>query len=553
MIRRVLVSFVVVAISMAAAAQSEQKYGAVVDFPITLAGNVGEVRSDHFHSGIDIKAARGIGSPVMAAADGYVSRVGVSPTGYGNVLYVTHPDGETTVYGHLHGFKKSISNWVYAQQMARKSFRVDLYPTANQFAVKRGEVIGYLGNSGSSGGPHLHYEIRDAYGCPINIVQRGIVSPTDKISPNIYSVTLYQADSVEGVVRFVASDQITIKQNRDGDWEMSDTVLRASRPFYLAYEVIDYKNGSSNTMGVYSLTQKVDGMEQFSFAVDRISFATTRYINTFVQFDRNRASRRHVVRAYVSANNALSIYRNVANRGIVSPPLPNGARQVEATIYDDVGNNSSVMFSVIFDNNSVESSPVQPNMHKVEWDDEVVVRDSDLQVTFAPRSLYDTALLPFSVDASGVIEVGDETVPLQKAVKVRVKCPLDEPLRTKALLMSCSSKAVNSATYSDGWLTADLRRLGRYTVVYDTVAPKITPLALKNGVLAWKVTDDLAGVGTYELTVDGEWALAQWDPKSSTMSYRVRSASNEPKARKISLRVTDYKQNTKTSKQVVKW
>ena len=137
-------------------------YRSPVGFTITLAGNVGEIRSDHFHTGMDIKALQGIGSPVYAVADGYVSRIGVSPTGYGNVLYVTHPNGETSVYGHLNGFAPQIARWVRARQYAKRSFRVDLYPERDQFPVKKGERIAFLGNSGSSGGPHLHFEIRDA-------------------------------------------------------------------------------------------------------------------------------------------------------------------------------------------------------------------------------------------------------------------------------------------------------------------------------------------------------------------------------------------------------
>lgn len=538
---------------MVSSGQSEQQYGPVVDHSVTLAGNVGEIRANHFHSGIDIKAPRGIGSQILAAADGYVSRIGVSPTGYGNVLYITHPDGHTTVYGHLNGFRKSIADWVYEQQMAKKSFRVDLYPTKSQFPVTKGQTIGYMGNSGSSGGPHLHFEIRDAHGSPVNLVQRGIINPTDKISPNIYSIMLYESDEVMGVAQYSLRSQITIKKNRDGLWQMSDTVIRASRPFYLAYEVIDFKNGSSNTMGIYSLRQSVDSVEQFSFAIDRISFATTRYINSFVQFDRNHATKNHVVRAYVSANNALSVYRNVKNRGIIAPPALGEQLQIETTVGDDAGNTSTVAFTVVADGSPRAAAQPLPSMHKVAWDDDVTITDSALVVGFPSRSLYDSAVLPFSVDSAGVIEVGNDATPLQKAIKVRVKRQVEAPLRTKALFCNVKNKSVVSATYDDGWLLADLRSMGRYRVVYDTTAPKITFNGLKNGELTWRVTDDLAAVGRYELIVDGKWALAEWDPKSSTMSHRIRTLQSEPKSHTVTLKVSDYKQNTVTSKSNPKW
>lgn len=541
------------AITLSAAAQQNEKYGSPVNFPITLAGNVAEVRSDHFHTGVDIKANEGIGSPVTATADGYVSRVSVSPTGFGKAIYVIHPNGETSVYGHLDRFNKSIDNWIYSRQMAAKSFRVDLSPTPSQFPVKRGEVIGYLGNSGSSGGPHLHFEIRNANGSPINIVEKNIVTPTDKISPNIYSITLYQIDTIQGAPIFTACGSIKIAQNKAGDWELSDTVLRTAKSFYLAYEVIDYKNGSSNTMGIYSLSQAVDGVEQFSFAIDRISFATNRYINSFVQYDLNRSSKYHVIRAYVSANNALSIYRNVKNQGIIDPPTDGGQLQIKTKIQDDAGNSSTVSFSVVFDETVAPQIAMKPSMNKIAWNEEVTVRDSKLNITFPTRSLYDSALLPFSIDHTGVIEVGDEKIPLQKPIKVLVRQDVAQDLQTKAILLGANRKSVTQATYEEGWLTAEIRRMGKFTVSYDTIAPKISAPTLKNSTVTWKVTDDLAGVSSCNLTIDGQWALGEWDPKTSTLSYKIRGSTSEQKERTIVVDASDYKQNKTTKKTKLKW
>ncbi|MCC8062075.1 MAG: M23 family metallopeptidase, partial [Rikenellaceae bacterium] len=201
-------------------------YRSPVGFAITLAGNVGEIRSDHFHTGMDIKALQGVGSPVYATADGYVSRVGVSPTGYGNVLYVTHPNGETSVYGHLNAFAPQIARWVRAQQYAKQSFLVDLYPAKGQFPVAKGERIAFLGNTGSSGGPHLHFEIRDAQGRPRNLIAQKVFQVADRVPPVVSRILLYEVDSARGVPFRTLRQSVAVRMLPDGTAVPEDSVLR---------------------------------------------------------------------------------------------------------------------------------------------------------------------------------------------------------------------------------------------------------------------------------------------------------------------------------------
>ena len=133
-----------------------------VDFKMYLAANFGEIRSDHFHSGIDIKTLSRSGEIIRSAADGYVSRIVVSPVGFGKALYINHPNGYTTVYGHLSKFTPEIESWVKTRQYSSRSFDQNLFPEESRFPVSKGDLIGYSGNTGSSTGPHLHFEVRDS-------------------------------------------------------------------------------------------------------------------------------------------------------------------------------------------------------------------------------------------------------------------------------------------------------------------------------------------------------------------------------------------------------
>jgi len=94
-----------------------------------------------FHSGIDIDAP--IGTPVRAAADGDVSEAAMNP-GYGREVVLNHGHGLQTVYGHLSAFAVFVGEH-----------------------VSRGQVIGYVGQSGRATGPHLHYEVR-VHNVPVN-------------------------------------------------------------------------------------------------------------------------------------------------------------------------------------------------------------------------------------------------------------------------------------------------------------------------------------------------------------------------------------------------
>ena len=187
---RSLLVLLVMAASLTMVAQTYPKYGNPLDIPIQLSATFAEIRPNHVHAGLDIKTQSVEGKKVYAVADGYISRIGVSPYGYGNVLYVTHNDGYTSVYAHLQRFTGEIGKYVKQYQYKNKKYTSQIYPDKDKFPVKRGDLIGYTGNSGSSGGPHLHFEIRDANERPINPMFFGY-KIEDNVRPVILGVSVY--------------------------------------------------------------------------------------------------------------------------------------------------------------------------------------------------------------------------------------------------------------------------------------------------------------------------------------------------------------------------
>lgn len=517
------------------------KYLKPVDFSIRLAGNIGELRGGHFHSGLDIKALKGMGSPIMATADGYVSRIGISPTGYGNVLYVTHPTGETSVYGHLDRFNAKIARWVKAQQYAKKSFSVNLYPPKELFTVEAGEVIAYLGNSGSSGGPHLHFEIRDKDNRPLNLANMQIFDIPDYTAPELFSVTLYEMELQQGVRTFTPVDTVVVEQG--GKLE-----LETSRPFYLAYEVIDYKYGSPNTMGIYSLTQSVEGEVNYSFTLPYVDFGFSKYVQTFGEYFQNKGTRYHVIRAYRSENNQIPFYKNVRNSGLIDAPTD--SLTVRTELSDDNGNKSE--FTVVVRAAKVPFEIEQRRGVALSWDTDFSGGDDALLVSIEKGSLYDDAVLNFSTTGTEQYIIGDSRIPLHRSINVSVATTQNSPrLYSRALFYNTATKSVAKAQYSKGWYSAKLSTFGQYTIKYDTVAPKITPQPIKDGKVYFKVTDNLSGVKSYSLRDNGSWVVLGYDPKKSMMYYEYEKGTEQTQ-HELSITVEDYCLNSVTETITIK-
>ncbi|MEG2728513.1 MAG: M23 family metallopeptidase [Mucinivorans sp.] len=540
-------------LSIAGVSAQEITYRSPVDFPISLSGNVGEARSNHFHTGLDIRGGGVVGAPIYSVAKGYVSRIFVSPYGYGKALYVTHFDGTTAVYGHLDRFAPSIAQWVENQQYARQSFSVDLYPPRNLFTISRGQVIAYLGNSGSSGGPHLHFELRAALSMnPMNIGHSRIFSIADNVPPIVRKVHLYLQDTVLGVPIFSLAATIDAKKNSTGQYELTTPILYFEKPAYLAYDVIDYKNGSNFTMGIYSMEQKVNGTTNFRFAIDNISFATTRYSNAFTQYNLTKQTRGDVIRAFVAPNNLLHNYMTNINDGIIMPPKKLGERlKITTTIVDDNNNSTNIEFYLARgDSRHINTIP-DNNVSIVPWDRDFQYRDHAMTVDIPARSVYETQIMKFSYDGK-YYRIGDKNIPLQKFIVLKTIDLIEPKLRSKALFVNSAGHGAGGE-FIDGQMVLRTRNFGVYSIAYDTIKPSIAIVKPgANNTLKFKITDNLSGVASYRLTINGKWALAEYDPKTSSLVHRFKPNAT-PQERAIELKVVDGKRNVNIINTKQKW
>ncbi|MFA0963746.1 M23 family metallopeptidase [Roseivirga sp. BDSF3-8] len=308
-----------------------------------LAGTMGELRSSHYHGGIDIKTEQREGLDVLATQDGYVSRIKVSGYGYGNALYIKHPDGNTSVYGHLQRFNKEIADYVRQEQYNRESFGVDLFPEKSRFPVKKGEVVAISGNTGGSSGPHLHFEIRDGSQRPLNPLKFGFKNEVkDNTPPTVYGVAIRPLDSNSRIEGRYNRQEVSLSKNGS---TYSANPVSAYGTLGVEVYTIDQLDGASNRNGVPHIYLNVDSTEVFAKHLNRFAFADSRQILVHMDYPTKAATNKKYQKLYIGDGNDLDFFDKGKNNGRIVLK-DSGRHQIEIVLKDEYGNTSRVAIPV---------------------------------------------------------------------------------------------------------------------------------------------------------------------------------------------------------------
>ncbi len=531
-----------------------------VKIPMYLSGNFGEIRSDHFHSGIDIKTQGSTGHRVSSVEEGYISRIKVQANGYGKSIYISHPNGYTSVYGHLDRYREDIAAYVERMQYKKQSHTVDLYPDKSAFPLDRGELVAYSGNTGSSSGPHLHFEIRStANQHPTNVLAYNF-DIKDQRAPRFHSLYVYPMNSSSQVNG--KTERFSSKVVRDkGIYTIpSGSSLEASGALGISVEVFDYLDGASNRCGIHTLEMYVDNNLSYSHIMDEFAFSETRYINAHIDYEERTTSGNKVHRLHRLPNDRLRIY----NQELENKPLQiEEARNFNIRIVasDVAGNSSALEFTLKGrEGTNIDHISEKGDVTHMKYNEVNSFKEGSVSLMIPANSLYQDLNFSFnsSPPAFGSLtpfyQIATSVVPVHKAYTLSIECPdLDPSLRKRLLLISHDDKGeVVSAggEYKDGHVHAKLRKFGAYAVAVDTIAPQITPL----GNMRFTITDELSGIAKYEGYIDNQWALFEYDPKNDLLSYHLdESRISKETDHELELYISDEKGNVNLLHTTFSW
>lgn len=567
-----------------------------------LAGTVGEIRGSHFHTGIDVKTGGRTGLPVHAVVDGYVTRIKVSAWGYGYVLYMKHPNGTFSVYAHLEAFDTRITDWTLKQQYKKESFEVDLFPDVGQFTFKKGDIIGYSGNTGSSSGPHLHFEIRDANHQPIDVLSLGFAEIQDNLPPIVQKVAFITLSEDARVNGYFGRYEFNLTK--------TGNEFRLKKPISLkgkiGIEIYSYDpmNGVPNKNGVTRTTLSIDDRTYFEEVKKSFNFGKQRNVLVHYNYPAYKKGSKRFNRLYLADGNEHTIYSKV-NRGVSF----NGQKEIKietADSYNNVSitsiqlgdyiiekaprlNKPDVIGNFLHFKSNQQGAILLENWKSIEpyktvneysyylWDlrkgipnglfingetiqtglvsvipsrQNTSYEQAEFSIDFTHRTLFDTLYLAFekrynSAKDIELFEFKNATQPMRSNMTISLKPETKYSEKAKVFSVFGSRYNFIGGEWDDGEIVFKTRDLVTYTILEDSTAPTIEPRVLNADDLKFKISDQLSGIKSYRATIDGEFVLMYYEPKRKRI-WSKKYNKNIPFRGEFILEVIDQSDNKST-------
>lgn len=521
----ILLLAVCLASALAYAQGTDATFGVPFDFPLVLSGNFGELRSNHFHSGVDFKTQGVVGKPIRAVADGYICRASVQPGGYGNALYVMHDNGYMTVYGHLDRFPKRIADRIRKYQYENETFNVNLRFDSCEYRVSRGEVFAYAGNSGYSFGPHLHFEVRDSSGNELYDPMRFYATRlSDTIPPGASSLAVYPFDGLGVVCGNAASLTLPVEEG-----VVRDTVEAWGRVGF-GIKALDYMNGTHNKYGVRKFELLADDVMLFSSCMDNFSFAETRLINAWVDYGRYIRSGEWYQRLHVLDNVPLRALEADAGNGWL---VVDEERyyNVECRLSDYHGNMSVLRFVVR--GKKCEIPQERTMTHRLYWFQDNNVDYMGMRLNVPRNELFCNASLKVAMEKGSSFSpryrLGGEEYPVWHGAELSIRVEDDVKVNPEKLYIRRVAKKgyrYAGGRFEDGWVKANITILGTYEIAADTMPPVLKPLNEnlwgKNGKIVFALTDKETTVSSFKGTLDGKFVLFRYSSKNGRLTLDMK-------------------------------
>lgn len=491
--------------------------------PLVLSGTFGEIRTNHFHAGIDIPTNQKTGYPIYACADGYVSRIKVSPWGFGKAIYINHKNGLTTVYAHLESFNNTIHKYILKEQYKKKTFSLDMSLDKNTFLVNQGEIIGFSGSSGNSTGPHLHFEVRESkLQKPINPLNFSFPIK-DETKPIIKSIFIYKKN-----------------ENRDFEkieYKVKNNTIKpniTSGEFGIGLETYDKNDLSSIKTGINEIKIFLNQKLYYHFKLNDFLFSEKRYVNSHIDYKERVKTKRKIHKCFLEKHNKLkNAYLEIKNTGLLNN-LNNGKHEFKIIVFDSYNNSSEVTFILNYENKDVEKK-IKQNKKQDEYyinsGEDFTFNTKSIDVMIKKGNLYSDCYFIFKEileeNKNNSYLIGDANYPIHKEVSISIKP--DYYINSDKNTLAIGQLKNNNWSYIKSYwknekLHGTIKKFGTFTVIEDKIKPTIKVINLKEDMkdeksIKFKVRDNFSGIDYYEASLNGEWILLEYDAKYNLLEH----------------------------------
>ena len=526
-------------LSLISFGQTQSDWVAPVDIPVQLSGTFGEFRNNHFHAGLDIRTQGRQGLTVKSVQSGWVRRVRISVSGYGKALYIDHPDGTTSVYAHLKKFAPKIEAYVKEKQYQKESFTIQLFPKINELSVEAGEIIGYSGNTGGSYGPHLHFEMRETKGqLPINAM-RYLLDIEDSQRPQIQNFYLYTNTGP-----FSSRNEFPLVKKNDSVYTTAG--ISASGKINVGLRLFDRQDRSYNKNGIYSASVQLNGIEYFSYQMDRMSFTDAKYINVLIDYQELAKSKRRIQRLVAHPEQKLSFLKNLTGTGELE--IESGkSYQLLVEIKDYHQNTTTI--EAYLTGTSEKSTPNTDFENILDPSKDYLFDLEDKSVYFPKKSFFDPVDVKIEFQGD-TLYVGKNKYPLRNTYEVKYKVPQGDSLTLAQSFLAFVNDKGNTGFFTnyekEGFWQGKSKTLGSYFISRDSVAPTIKAVNFKSGqwlsnysFLRFKISDDYSGLQKFRGEINGRWIRLEHEPKNNSLIYDFSDLEFEEALHELTIEAED--------------